>query len=67
MRTTPAKYVQALRTDTARRLLTSSDQPIGRVAQRSGFASMEAMRTAFQKQLGVSPSEFRMRFRSVRG
>ncbi|WP_457337392.1 GlxA family transcriptional regulator [Rhizobacter sp. P5_C2] len=67
MRTSPAKYVQALRIDIARRMLTGSDHSIERVAQHSGFVSAEAMRTAFQHQLDVSPSEFRRRFRSVTG
>ena len=65
MRMPPARYVQFLRIDAARRLLTDGNQPIGRVADRCGFLSGEAMRTAFQRQLGVAPSEFRERFRSA--
>lgn len=62
----PARYVQALRIDAARRLLTGGALTIERVAERCGFASAEAMRTAFQRQLAVAPSEFRRRFRSTR-
>jgi transcriptional regulator GlxA family with amidase domain len=65
VRMPPARYVQSLRIDAARRLLTDGHQPIGRIADRCGFASDEAMRTAFQRQLGVAPSEFRERFRSA--
>jgi len=67
MRSSPAKYVQALRIDIARRMLTGSGHSIERVAHQSGFASAEAMRTAFQHQLDVSPSEFRRRFQSSAG
>jgi transcriptional regulator GlxA family with amidase domain len=67
MRLPPAKYVQALRLDAARRLLTDGPQPVVRVAERCGFASAEAMRLVFQRELKVTPSEFRDRFRSARG
>jgi transcriptional regulator GlxA family with amidase domain len=65
VRMPPARYVQSLRIDVARRLLTDGHQSITRIADRCGFASTESMRTAFQRQLGVAPSEFRERFRSA--
>ncbi|MFP5391545.1 MAG: GlxA family transcriptional regulator [Gammaproteobacteria bacterium] len=65
MNATPAQYVQALRLDAARRMLTESRHPIGRIAERCGFASEEAMRACFQRHQGVAPSEFRARFRST--
>ena len=65
MRVSPARYVQSLRIDAARRLLTDGRQPVERIAEACGFASAEAMRTAFQRQLDVSPLEFRRRFRST--
>lgn len=66
VRMPPARYVQALRIDAARRLLTDGGLSIDRIAARCGFASAEAMRTAFQRQLAVAPSAFRERFRSTR-
>jgi transcriptional regulator GlxA family with amidase domain len=65
LRMPPARYVQSLRIDAARRLLTDSRLSIERVAERCGFASPEAMRSAFQRALKVSPSDFRARFRSA--
>lgn len=65
---TPGAYVQALRVDAARRLLTEGAQggmALARVAQRCGFASGEAMRTAFQRRLEIAPGEFRTRFRTA--
>jgi transcriptional regulator GlxA family with amidase domain len=67
MKITPGKYVEALRIDEARRLLTDGELSISRIAKRCGFPSDEAMRLAFQRQLNISPSEFRSRFRSVAG
>ncbi len=65
LRMTPARYVQLLRLDAARRLLTDGNAPVPRIAERCGFASAEAMRVAFQRHLNVAPSEFRARFRST--
>ena len=67
MRMPPAQYVQAMRIDAARRMLTEGNQSIERIADRCGFPSPEAMRTAFQRKLNASPSEFRERFRSTGG
>jgi transcriptional regulator GlxA family with amidase domain len=62
MKVTPGQYVQMLRIDAARRLLTDSDMPVTKVADRCGFPSAEAMRVAFQRHLNVAPSDFRVRF-----
>jgi transcriptional regulator GlxA family with amidase domain len=62
---TPANYVQTLRLDEARRLLTDGTLSIERISARCGYSSSEAMRVAFQRRLHVSPSEFRSRFQST--
>jgi transcriptional regulator GlxA family with amidase domain len=67
MNVTPVRYVQTLRIDAARRLLSDSAQPIARIAERCGFASAEAMRLAFQRHLNVTPADFRARFQSSKG
>ena len=60
---TPASGVEALRVETARLLLESSDiRGVVDVAQRAGFGDDERMRRAFMRHLGVSPSEYRSRF-----
>ena len=35
---------------------------LARVAERSGFGSLDGLHRAFQKQLGVTPGEYRQRF-----
>ena len=62
--TSPGKFVQALRLDAARRMLTDGDVPLSSVARRCGFNSLETMRLSFQRHLKVAPQDFRARFQS---
>jgi AraC-like DNA-binding protein len=52
-------YIVALRVDRACRELLGTDLPIKRIALESGFRSAAGMSRAFQRQVGVSPSEYR--------
>lgn len=61
-KTTPAKAVEAIRVDTARRLLEESDQRIGHIADSCGFRNEEHFRSAFVRNLGIPPREYRKRF-----
>jgi transcriptional regulator GlxA family with amidase domain len=58
----PAGFVEIARTNRAKALLETSDWPLARVAERSGFGSVEALHRAFNKRVGVTPGEFRQRF-----
>lgn len=58
----PARAVERLRTEAARRLLESVHDPIQVVARRTGFGDDERMRRAFVKAYGVSPQDYRARF-----
>jgi len=62
---TPAKYVQRARVEAARRDLEDSRYDMERIASRCGFRSAEVMRRNFARILGVSPSDYRSRFRST--
>jgi transcriptional regulator GlxA family with amidase domain len=59
---TPARFVERLRVDHARTALSGTHRLAETIAVRAGFGSMERMRRAFKKHLGVSPSDFRARF-----
>jgi len=59
---TPADFVERLRLDEARRRLSTGDNTIGNVAASLGFKSPDAFRRAFERRLGVNPSEYRRRF-----
>jgi transcriptional regulator GlxA family with amidase domain len=56
---TPGRYVDLVRLEAARRMLTDTRDGVTGVARRCGYGSPEAMRRAFIRELGVSPTEFR--------
>lgn len=60
---TPAEFVQRARVDAARGLLESGDLQLKAVAYRCGFGSAARMRQVFLQRLGVTPTEYRSRFR----
>jgi transcriptional regulator GlxA family with amidase domain len=60
---TPARAIERLRIDAARRLLSDSRLPVKRIAQRCGFGSEETMRRSFLRLLAVTPQDYRARFR----
>jgi len=59
---TPARYVERVRLETARRLLEDGDESIGSVASCCGFGTAETMRRVFLRTLEVGPAEYRRRF-----
>ncbi len=61
---TPARFVQAVRVDAARRLLERESLGLETVAERCGFGSSESMRRGFIDLLAVPPSIYRQRFRT---
>ena len=62
---TPAAYVERGRTEVARRLLEDTGYAVQEVADAAGFGSVETLRRAFARQLGVSPHDYRRRFRAA--
>ncbi|WP_245272292.1 helix-turn-helix domain-containing protein [Xanthobacter sp. 126] len=62
---TPAKVVEELRLDAARRALEETRQSIKEIAVRCGFADEERMRRAFRRRLGVNPQDYRGKFGSI--
>ncbi|MGW4516550.1 GlxA family transcriptional regulator [Streptomyces sp. NPDC004393] len=63
--TTPARYVEQVRLETARALLETGDDSMPVVARRTGFGSPESMRRAFVRHLGVTPGAYRASFRTT--
>jgi transcriptional regulator GlxA family with amidase domain len=62
--TTPARYVEMVRIDTARAELDAG-RSVSESARLAGFGSTETLRRAFVANLGVSPSAYRDRFRTT--
>jgi transcriptional regulator GlxA family with amidase domain len=61
---TPARAVERLRVEAARRLLSESRLPVKRISQRCGFGSEETMRRSFLRLLAATPQDYRARFGS---
>ncbi len=59
---TPARYVERVRLEAARRLLEDTSEPISAVARICGFSTAETMRRAFLRSLAVGPADYRRRF-----
>ncbi len=64
---TPARYVERVRLEAARRELEDSSAPIAAVAAACGFGTVETMRRVFQRALEVGPAEYRRRFQARPG
>ena len=63
----PGRYVDRARLEAARRHLEDTAQGVEEAARACGYGTPEAMRRAFVKALGVSPAEYRRRFRPKAG
>ncbi len=58
----PAKYVERVRIEAARRRLERAGTTTAAVARECGFGSAETLRRAFHRALGVGPDDYRRRF-----
>jgi transcriptional regulator GlxA family with amidase domain len=52
-----------VRLETAKHLLISSELPFKQLARQSGFASAKYLSVVLRRHAGLSPSEFRRRYR----
>jgi transcriptional regulator GlxA family with amidase domain len=59
---TPARAVEAIRVDAARRQLEQTDDRITTIAEECGFSNEEQMRCAFLRILRIPPRDYRKRF-----
>ncbi|MEU8799602.1 GlxA family transcriptional regulator [Spirillospora sp. NPDC048819] len=59
--TTPARWVERVRLDHARRLLLDGHS-VTSAARHSGFGSDETLRRVFARHLGITPTVYRRRF-----
>lgn len=57
----PAAWLRRLRVESACRLLAHPTLSIKQIAQRSGFGDEYNLRRAFNIELGISPSQYRVR------
>jgi len=59
---TPARHVERVRVEAARRQLEDGNEPIGAIAAGCGFGTAETMRRVFLRTLHIGPAEYRRRF-----
>lgn len=63
---TPMDYVHTLRLEEAKQCLETGDEPIEAVAELVGYADPSFFRRLFGRRVGLTPSQYRRRFRSMR-
>ena len=60
---TAAGYVEAVRLDSACRLLENTNRTIAQIAKTSGFGTPETMNRTFRRRLNITPGDHRHHFR----
>jgi transcriptional regulator GlxA family with amidase domain len=58
----PAAHVEAVRVESARRLLETTADGLERIARSCGFGTVATMHRAFQRTVHVTPGDYRERF-----
>jgi transcriptional regulator GlxA family with amidase domain len=66
MKTTPAKFVERLRVEAARRRLEESQNSMETIASECGFGNVNSMRNVFQRALKIPPGQYRHHFRHAK-
>jgi len=61
----PAKFIEKMRVEAARKLLEDTDQPLERIAEDCGLVNLVGMRRTFLRHLNVTPSDYRRTFRTA--
>jgi transcriptional regulator GlxA family with amidase domain len=61
---TPAKFVEKVRVEVARRYLEDSDLSIDQIAEKCGLGGLISMRRTFIRHMNISPSDYRRSFRT---
>lgn len=61
----PAKFIEKMRVEAARKLLEDTDRPLERIAEDCGLVNLVGMRRTFLRHLNVTPSDYRRTFRTA--
>jgi transcriptional regulator GlxA family with amidase domain len=61
---TPSAWVETVRIDAARQMLEAGERP-KQAAAACGFGDVDTFRRAFQRQIGVTPAEYRRSYELV--
>jgi transcriptional regulator GlxA family with amidase domain len=61
----PAKFIEKLRVEAARKLLEDTNIPLERIAEQCGLGNLVSMRRTFLRHLMTTPSDYRRTFRTA--
>jgi transcriptional regulator GlxA family with amidase domain len=60
----PAKFIEKLRVETARKYLEDTDMSLENIAEKCGLGGLVSMRRTFLRHLMTTPSDYRRAFRT---
>lgn len=63
LRCTPREHIERVRLERVRQMLSETDLPIARIAERTGFAHPEYLSVVFRRATGETPRAWRRRHR----
>lgn len=66
LNTTPGKYVEEIRIEAVCRALEIEGRSMDEIARRCGYQSVDVLRNAFLRRIGVTPREYAQRFSTHR-
>jgi transcriptional regulator GlxA family with amidase domain len=59
----PGQFVDRMRIEAAQQMIDGSSKGLKEVADACGFRSTDSMRRTFQRVLGITPGEYKARFK----
>jgi len=62
----PLEYVQALRIEESKQILETTDLSVEAVAGQVGYEDSSFFGRLFRRKVGLTPAQYRKRFRSLR-
>lgn len=62
----PLEYVHTLRLEEAKHMLEKTDEPVEAIAAESGYEDASFFSRLFRRHVGLTPAQYRKRFRALR-
>lgn len=61
----PYEEIRRAHVERAKKLLAETNLPLDRIAEASGFSEMKHLYTNFRKETGISPTQYRKKFKVI--
>lgn len=65
LRKTPYEYLMQVRVEAAKHQLERTDRGLKQIAANCGFTSADRMRRSFQRSIGITPHEYRLKLQPI--